>query len=384
MAVKIISGPPAYNKPPAPDKIPPKNIYPFPPMIMEETQVWVSVPQPDKLHIVGPLLPEHFAEFYKPHGPEDYGPMIMSALASGGAGKVLKSFYEKNTGIFKTVQIAVGSTGEPVFFKQGFVKKVHSLTIHANPRALGQEGIFELLDRLHNATKGAFKVGAFLATARISRLDIAVDVVGLRVADLLVSAKGEGKRAHYYGKGGELETINVHLVHKPGKTGKPTPKMKRTPMNDLLVMVYDKRSERIAKGHPPPFGEAPVTRIEVPKIQFGNKAFGFSSLLTWSNPIAGIRVGLIRCAIGEPTVDWLRYAEARRGGGPTRAASVCALTPLEAEELEQLYIGHKSDVLDVKSIWKSWPTGISHSGLSYLIEAAEQKSDGVPFPPEEI
>jgi hypothetical protein len=391
MAVKIQIGLPTYNKPPAPDKIPPKSIYPDPPMDMEGTQVWISIPQPDKLHISGRLLPEHFSDSYQPEDTLEYGPMIMHCLASGQAGKVLHSrMYKANTddAYYGEVQLAIGQNNEPVFFKLGWYPKskppIRMLTIHANPRALGEEGVFELINRLHVVTQKRLRVGAFLASATISRLDVAVDVVGLAVPELMVSAVGEGKRVQFYAKGGELETVNVHLAHNLGKDGKPPAKQKKSPLNDLLVKIYDKRAERINQGFPPPFGPAPVTRIEVEKDRFGNKTFGLQSLKAWKNPLIGIRVGRIRSAVGKPPVKWLEYAEARRGGGPQRAASICGFDASAAKAYEKIYQSHGSDVLDVKKIWQGWVAGINSTGLNYLIEAAEQKSSGVPYPPEEM
>lgn len=373
MAVNIQVGLPAYNKPPLPDKEPSQTLYPIKLTVTDGHQAWVSVPQPDKLHLTGDVLPEHFTKLDLK--PDEYGPSLMDALAAEQAGPVFGTHLQGK--IYRAVQVGFGTAETPVFFKLMNAKTaspaVHRLSMHLNPRALGQEGLYELLDRLHKASGYSFKVGAFLAQARINRLDVAVDIIGLGVPELLVSAKTSAKHVHYYGSDGVLETVAIHKKQALGKGG----------LGPLLVMAYDKRRERLTQGEKPPFGPAEVTRVEITKTRFGPKAFGLAAVPDLTNPFVTVRVGSVRAAGSKNSWQWLRYVEARRGAGPSRAAFVLNLKPKTATEFAGRYADHPSDVLDMTTLWQHWASGIAATGLNYLVEAAEQLSAGVPFPPDQ-
>ena len=376
MSVIVTIGSPSYNKGAPPAKTPPTKIYPTHKSI-GEYEFWVSVPRPDKLHLIGDLLPEHFSS---PPALDELGPGLMSALASGAIGKIVDT---KFTGKFyPQVQITIPPEHAPVFFelkKSAAVSPAaHRLTMQLNPARLGQAGIFELLDRLSKFIPGKFHVGKFLASARISRLDVAVDIVGVAVTDLVISAGPSGKEVHYLG--GELETINIHRKLKLDEAGQLSAKGKANPLGDLLISVYDKRRQQIAMGQVPPFGDANVTRVELSKRRFGNKTAFLSGLPQLKNPLAKVRVGLVQSAGPKGSWRWLQYVEARRGGGHQRAVSVNHLPQSTADEFAVRYGKHPADVIDGTKIWTGWHRGIEATGLHYMIEAADQLSMGVPLP----
>lgn len=378
MAVIITSGPPSYNKGAKPSKIPPKEVYPTHKFV-EGHEIWVSVPRPDKLHLIGDLLPEHFGN---PSEKDELGPLLMAALASGAVAKVLDTTFTGK--IYFRVQIGVPPKEAPVFFElrkaPAHSPAAHQLIVQFNPARLGQEGVFELLDRLNKFTPHKLNVGKFLAGARVSRLDIAVDLVGLAVCDVIASVGPAGKEVHYLSD--ELETVSFHRKLKFDQSGQLSAKGKLNPLGELLVSVYDKRRQQIAMGEPPPFGNADVTRVELSKRRFGNKPFSITSLPNLKNPLGKIKVGLVQSAGPEGSWKWLRYIEARRGGGHEKAVEVNQLSLPTAKDFAQRYTEHPADVIAGKEIWAGWQQGIEATGLNYMIEAAEQLSAGVPLPIE--
>jgi hypothetical protein len=372
MAVKVQVGLPAYNKSPLPAKEPPQALFPLKLNLHADRTVWVSLPQPDKLHLSGDLLPEHFKNVHLEVG--SYAPSLMDALAAGQAGPVQHTkFYGQ---LYKSVQVGFGSAEEPVYFtvskSSGTSPAAHRLQVQLNPRALSQEGVYELLARLHVATANTFKVGAFLAGCVISRLDVAVDVVGLSVPEILIGAGPAGKLSHYLGADGVLETVSLFKKPKGGKK-----------LGQLLVQAYDKRRERLQQGHEPPFNPAEVTRVEVSKSNFGPQKFQLQSLPTMVNPLAQIALGTVHQASPDGSTTWLRYVEARRGSGPARAAKVLHLSPQQAALYAACFSHPPPDVIDGKHIWQFWKTGLAATGTNYLIEAAAQMSAGVPHPADE-
>lgn len=371
MAVNIQVGLPAYNKSPPPAKEPPQALYPTKLQLEDGSTAWVSLPQPDKLHLSGNLLPSHFKNAHL--STESYASSLMDALAAGQAGPVKGTkLYGK---VYKSVQVGFGSAEEPVYFEISKAKTesaaVHRLEIQLNPRALGEEGIYDLLDRLHAATGQTLKVGAFLAGSAVKRLDVAVDVIGLAVPELLLGTAPAEKLVHYHGPAGVLETVSLFKKPKGGKG-----------LGQLMVQAYDKRRERLQKGEAPPFGLAEVTRVEVTKTRFGPKKFTLLSLPSVTSPLAKVKVGTVRGASPDGSARWFNYVEARRGSGAVRAAKVLNLSSQQAALYASRYENPPVDVFDGGVIWSLWSAGLAATGTNYLVEAAEQMSSGVPLPPD--
>jgi hypothetical protein len=228
--------------------------------------------------------------------------------------------------------------------------------------------------------KAGLKVGPFLAGAKISRVDVAVDGVGVFVPDLLATVPQPGKQALYKANDGTLETYAIHCKHKAESSGKLSQTAQLKPLGALLLKIYDKRSEQLAKGVKPPFGDAPVTRIEVSKRRFGNKPCSIKNLANLKNPLTGAKVGLVTSAHPSGGWQWLTYVEAVRACGPDRAAFVCGLSGLTRKHFEERFAKHPSDVLNPKEVWSHWNAALAATGLNYMIEAAEQLSAGVPLP----
>ncbi len=108
MSVKFSFDTPTYNKTPTPDKIPSDKLYTSTLLVNQQQQAWVSLPQPDKLTLVGDVLPSQFSAAYSDKPIDQLGPYIMSLLASGQMGKVVGN--PKYTGeVYLNVQIAVAT-----------------------------------------------------------------------------------------------------------------------------------------------------------------------------------------------------------------------------------------------------------------------------------
>ena len=73
----------------------------------------------------------------------------------------------------------------------------HDLRLEFNPTRLGLAGIAFLKSQLESLLVGALSYAHIMAAGTVTRLDIAVDVVGIRISDLDVRFMGEGK-SHWY------------------------------------------------------------------------------------------------------------------------------------------------------------------------------------------
>lgn len=142
----------------------------------------------------------------------------------------------------------------------------YPMRLEFNPRKLKLAGAKDLLGTFAMASDKPFDFGSFLAAARVTRLDVAVDFVGLRPSELLVTSKTAGKRVDYHGQDGSLESFQLHGKKKA--VTKPKKKLLK-PLGPLLIKVYDRNAERAARGKPPPVPGHHVTRAEVVHLRFG-------------------------------------------------------------------------------------------------------------------
>jgi hypothetical protein len=381
MSIKITVGAPVYNQTPPPSKQPPKDLYPIEKTFSHSQTIWTSIPFPDKLTIINEVRPEHFGAGFSPQTAESYGYEITRAFASKTVGVVAGKPHFNGTG-FQAVQILFPPDNASVYVKlsRAPIKTgaVHRLAITLNPRALGETGFFDLLNQLSMATH--FNLGSFMSDARVSRLDVAVDFVGLQICDLLVSVPFPNKRVLVVGTDEVVETVYLYKPIKLQKDGTVTKAGKNNPLGNLKFEIYDKLRERLHKGHASPFGLAPITRVEVKKERFGNVKFYLTDLAALKNPFEQVRLGHIYSAVTPMSFAWLAYAEARRGSGHRAAVFAGCLTKLEAEHFDAAYEKHQANVVDFEALWARWNDGIKFTGLNYLIEAAEQKCASVPVP----
>lgn len=381
MSVSVAFGLPAYNKAPTPNPLPPEPEFREAEPI-DGSLVWISIPKPDKIHLNGPL----FLNQFKPSANfqiEELGQKLMSRLASSALEPPIATKYVETTGTYTRVQRCFGSAKAPVFFEIKYAKKddpaKHRLHMQFNPTRLGEEGHFELLDFFQKALGDIFCVGEFLAEARLSRIDAALDLVGMHIDDLLVRSNAGGISNFVVSDEGDLQSISIHRKNKKHEDGSLTATGKSKPMGDLLVRAYDKRAERIARGHPPRFGQAHHIRVEAQKTRFGPKPQLLSSIFELNDPFKGIKLASIQKTGAGMGGQWIRYAHLRKIIGEAQARSICNLSEQDADRFEEAYwLSEKIEGSEVN--WIFWDDGIISTGLHYLVECAEQKSFGVPLP----
>lgn len=364
MPVKISIKPFHFsNKPqPTPDPVPSIEKFPTLLTLSDGRKVWVSVPVPDMLVIIIDI------------GPEIFGPKAPSGT-SVAEWAYHTGFYLKtqpfNTqhinshyvpsmgqkGWYKFVTLAMGPRGSKVRFE--FLKATKTLParlrISFNPRKLRPSG-FETLVQIFTDPTGPFSIKPILQTARVTRLDIAVDLVGLQTSEVVVFHPNQGKRSMYVGKDGVLETINIHRKVLPSK-----------PSGNAFIRIYDRVRERRDHGKPPPFGPAPVTRVELNKrVNFSKNLL--ADILKFDDPFKELRVGYVADQMAS-SASWAIYH---------------ALLRTVPREIAEYFLWIKEDAssgfekatkvpiapLIAKGVnWSGWEQGIHVTGLNLLLEA---------------
>lgn len=360
------------NKPPA---APDPAIYVDQLHLKDGRLVWVSFPQPDRLSLNGYLSEEFFAA-NKSGGGADLAPKVMAFAKMLQAAQVIygpkpsPGFHSETGATVLKASYQLGPSASAV--QLGITKKMvsgqpptFSYRLDCNPRKLMPDGFKTLIEILHQASPSSFNSAKFFAAARLSRLDVAIDVVGVTPSDVMVRSKTPFKTVSYRAADRHLETVQFHREKKPAKVGsKP-----RQALGKLELKVYDRNRQHAAMSLPPPVPGHVTTRLEVVRRHFP-KAFGLSDLVTLDDQFKHLTVRDRRTANPLASAElWAAYVACRLERSEEGAASALSLDHWDRKQARHAFL-HKGDFLLPKGCWAGWQQGLDHSGLGGLITLA--------------
>lgn len=362
------------NKPPEPNPTPSEEDFPTTLTLKDGRTVWVSVPQPDRLTIVGELG----AHTYTAKVPAEIAPVTFlkqfgDYLLEGPHNAHQVDFwFDPAKGYYRSVTLALGPRGSRVFFQPMPPKDGHGwrMRIEMNPRKLGKSGMVQLAKVL-GGKSAPLKLPEFVSTCRVNRIDVAVDFVGVGVDDLLVAHKKQGKRSYYVGPDGVLETVLVHRKLTPPKAKKDKfgddQKLshRSKPAGAVLLKVYDRARERQAVLQPPPFGPAAVSRVEVTLSRLQTYA-PLSKLALLPDPFAGATVSVWSEQPVSSDVLWGEYVSLRRSTSAAKAQTTLGISDTRANAFEAA-LAAPPVVVSSTAIWEAWAASLKATGLGAWI-----------------
>lgn len=339
--------------PPPPTPLPDPSIFPSMKLLQGSwgsREVWVSVPLPDRLAFTVKLSP---SVYYPSVGQNartgDFWKNAHSFLMTdvSGAYDVLCEKNLKAKG--KPIQMHLGERGSTVsIFNYG-----PRFGLECNPRKLGPAG-FEMLALILG---NLFDLKEMEKASRLTRVDAAVDIVGVDVAEIVARHTDGGKRRMYVGYDGQLET--VYLNAKKGSKA-------------ARAIIYDRRRAALDKGNPPPFGPAPVTRIEVVSADIGNNEWPLSKLPTLPDRFQKVLAGFWPSQTHNHT--WVeQYLAYRKTMNPDRAADMLggAATETFLTEMIHLETVPRPDFVAKGFNWPEWPKGLDATGLTQFLDVCQ-------------
>ena len=337
-------------------------------------KVWISAPLPDKLamvipishwvyakHLSSTLSVSDFLDKFAEHvtNPPLDADLLGTSKYANNTGKL--SDWRKTTLVF-------GKRDARVFFSRVKEKQLGlSIRLDMNPRKLGPAGFLGLCKFL----AAMFDQPGVLSAARLRRLDVAVDVVGLKVSETVAYHKIQVKRSMYIGGDGLLETVYIHQKQSPTKMPKDPaspekPKLPNKPAGQSLARIYDRVRFAQALFKPPPFGDAPVTRVEMVKPRF--KDFKLGSLPTMVDPLKKFRVGYAGSQVSQTSMkQWWLYLTACRTNSPDSVADLMGLSPEVTTQFREALMVPIADLVEPKTTWKRWHEGLAQTGLLQLL-----------------
>jgi hypothetical protein len=220
------------------------------------------------------------------------------------------------------------------------------LRFEFNPDAIGPAGVEQFRTRLPEITAGLVSYAHLAHAGKVTRLDIAVDLVNIDIEDLLISTPKSGVTHSYFGLTGKAETKYLN-VNKRG--------------SDLYV--YDRKSllhklqaEGVGAGSE--FDQAKYTRVEVRAIP--DKPI--VQLVKLHNRLK--RINLLDIEAAKPPEQphhWKLFQDACRYRG---LAGALAMLPDDVRGLyEDAVMAIETSLWQPDLLWSKWPETLARSGL---------------------
>ncbi len=223
---------------------------------------------------------------------------------------------------------------------------VSLLRFEFNPDAIGPAGVKQFRTQLPEITGGLVSYDQLAHAGKVTRLDLAIDLVNIDIEDLLISTPKPGVSNAYFGLTGKAETKYLN-VNKRG--------------SDLYV--YDRKThlqklQADGVGAGSEFGQAKYTRVEVRAIP--NKPI--VQLEKLHNRLK--RIGLLDIEAAEPPEQphhWRLFQDACRYRG---LAGALALLPDGVRgQYEDAVTEIEASLWRPELIWSKWPEALVKIGL---------------------
>jgi hypothetical protein len=247
-----------------------------------------------------------------------------------------------------SAKLMIPSSSHTVLVQAGPKKKTttHALRLEFNPAVLGAPGIAFLKTQLEALVLDGLSFTDIIVNGKVTRVDIAVDIVGVHLADLLILVNSGGKQHWYLSEEGKPET---------GYLG-----MKKSDQN-AKWKTYNKRKQAKDQSKAPveqAYGGLSHTRIEYTYTT--NKSF--LDLATLDNRFTEISLAYPKAPKGVKPYAWAFFIDSCSMRGQPAALAILPDGKLRKSYQKALDAAHASFWRPDK-IWETWPNAISDSGL---------------------
>lgn len=364
------------TSPPAPIPTPDKALFVTHKTMCDGREIWISAPQPDRLSIIIPISKYVYADsISKSVSEPDFFTLVVKRITDPPfpTEPIGKSKYVNDGKDWRATTLDFGKRESRIRFSYLKRKDIGlALRLDMNPRKVGKQGFKELI----NLLGAVFSIKKLREAARVTRVDFAIDVVGIRVDEVLAIYKRQGTRSLYVGSDGALETIYIHHKRPPFKQKYDefdTP-IKAThpkqPAGKVILRIYDRRRERMAIGRPPPFADAPITRIELVKSHFIK--FHLFKLPDLADPFGQVSVGYAPSQHTELKALWHKYWQLARSLTPNEASRMLGLSKAVEKQFGKAMKVPVPDLLAHKANWADWKAAIAYCGLDLLIGGGQE------------
>lgn len=222
-------------------------------------------------------------------------------------------------------------------------KKLSFMRLEFNPDKLKVKGLNYLKEELSKHFLGQYSFKDIAATGRVTRIDLAADLLYVRSDQLIYSSAKGGKSISYFGVSGTLESSYLEKKSSSAK-----------------VAIYNKRQEQKDIGGDPFFGSVNHTRIE----RHVSTTLVLINLHNLSNPFKDLTIVSPLKTVTPPEEyhHWLMFLDSCRFRGVEKALALLPSEDLKVKYKETLKSADEG-IWNPVTIWKNWPKRLSSSGL---------------------
>jgi len=272
----------------------------------------------------------------------------------------------------KSVFINVGESKRVLLSTDPATKQLSPLRIEFSALNFGAGELQTLQDIWLGLDLGHIPFELLWKDAKITRLDIALDILNLHISDLFVFKSNAGKSWIASDLSTGMQTQQFYK--SASSTGSPY----LTPNKRADLLLYDKRAQQQGMGQDPQYGDTPHIRLEACVKSTTQKLSNLKSLKypfsKWDfrHPVK----------LSDPFDDWiwrLLFDSVRVRGW----AEAKKLIPAEYwKQVEgDLQAFTKNTLIRKEKIWKYWPEALSSSVVGTLISWAGQPFDEISSVP---
>ncbi|MFG1229235.1 hypothetical protein [Xanthobacter wiegelii] len=257
--------------------------------------------------------------------------------------KELGKYKNKETGRYKASAILRVDKEAGALIQIGLPGYPCAIRLEFNPAHFSQGAIDKMDLYLKELSKNTFGLGWFVKVGTITRVDIAVDILGVEFNDLVVQLREDRKVKLYVDKEGGLQTV-TSLLDKGFKN-----------------MAYDKRAEIQEKGKYSEFEDYPRCRVEWRIGKTKKKLVSLGDIkCPWGS--ASIIFPPSQPPTGVQDHVWSLFLDACRFRGRDHALSQLPL-PLR-EKFKNAVDDPNNQIWRAKELWSKLPESLKLSVMS--------------------
>jgi hypothetical protein len=231
------------------------------------------------------------------------------------------------------------------------------IRIEYNPSRLKSDTLQKLGELWSKADGSGIPLPALFSDARITRLDIAVDILNLWIADIYPHVENAKKVWMAIEPKTGIQTAYFHWTTNQKTFGH---------QKQADLSIYDKRQQLEDTGTDNPFEGVPYTRVELRL----NKKCHPDKLAELPYPFE--KIFLRRGIVNEPIMDqriWSMFLDSMRFRGRENALKLLPEELLEGKIAKEKKYA-PSDLITKETIWPHWQEALKGGQISSLIDWA--------------
>lgn len=312
----------------------------------DDVVYWYSVPSVEEVNVIAPFIDK--ISIVVPVTDPDRQGMIRETLYDVSNDSDEPSFGSSphKQGYKIAVNYTDPSSDEKVLIQADPNKLTikNFLRLEFNPVRIGPAGLSAFKAKIAEMTLQALTWNHIIAAGKVTRIDIATDLVNAPMEELLYRSHEEGKAHVYVGEDGDLETVYLG-IKKPGKSSNQ--------------MLYNKTQQQKDLGQSPGYGGMVSARVEMIHRSPHQK---LSEIKAIKNPFNRVTVmHPLSCPDGFDQTTWALFLDSCQLRGVDKALKRLP------DDLLQLACAEFDEAAErtwrPSKLWTLWPRAVKKSKL---------------------